>query len=638
MCGILGWVGVGQAPERALFQHALDTLSHRGPDDEGIWQDDGALLGHRRLSILDLTSAGHQPMVDTGSGATIVFNGEIYNYIELRDELAARGHRFTTECDTEVLLRAMVEWGVSALGKLNGMWAFGIWFPRTRTLLLARDRFGVKPLCFSRSRGRLAFASEPKALLALDPSLRRVNRQTLYELLARSELYVSNASFYEGIDLVPPAHYAEYRLDSDTLRMSRYWDYPQEQAPLRSAAEESEEFAALLEDAVRLRLRSDVPVGVTLSGGLDSSAILAASVQGDRAANRVCFTSVYGAGGAGEAPWAREAAGSYGMAPVEVEAPRERWETLLSEIGWHLDGPGYSPAVYPLWCLMSEARERGVPVLLEGQGADELIGGYPHYSAVAILEALGAAVGRGSPAALRRARDVWAGAARAFTGRRVALWMMREMAPGLVDLRRDRLGLTAVLRPEVFADARHSVHSRSVSRAPAHMDAMTARLWSDHSRDILPGLLHYGDAMSMAHSIESRLPFMDVRLVEWFFARPAERKTANGATKWMLRDFLRSRGLPRIADRHEKLGYPTPADQWLAADNGAILRSSLLAGDSRIREFCDPRELGSVIDRFVGGAAVGNHLYRLLSTEAWLRSSLGAAREPGTIAIEAAGA
>jgi len=615
MCGILGWVAPAAAGCRAEFSGALDLLAHRGPDDRGEYAGDGVLLGHRRLSIVDLSANGHQPMVDAVTGDVIVFNGEIYNYIELRHELMALGHIFHTASDTEVLLHAFQQWGAECLGRFNGMWAFAIWQPRSKTLFVSRDRFGVKPFFYTLDAAGLAFASEPKALLALFPNLRKVDELVLYRFLAEGSLHSGERSFYDGICSLPAGHYAFYRPGESTLRPVRYWDYPAPSEPrCANDFEALEVFSGLLENAVRLRTRSDVRVGLTLSGGLDSTAVLSAAqrtVPGDY----VCFTSVYGGALRGESAWAKMAGSAYGITPVEVEASRDGWFERLGDIAWHMDSPGYSPAVYPLWHVMQEARRQGVLVLLEGQGADEELGGYPQYAAISLL----AEFRRLN--SLRKLPETISNAVGTFGGRALTQWLLRETFPALITVQRRYSGALLALSDD-FKRKVSSLEDAVVSTRNDY-DPLTSRLQADHGRNILPALLQYGDAISMAHGVESRLPFLDYRLVEWIFSQPASTKIRHGKTKWVLRRYLESAGQREIANRKDKLGYPTPLAQWLSQGGGATVKSMLLAPDSRIRQYCDPAGIQQLIARTAaGGAGGGNHLYRLLSTEIWLRHCL----------------
>ncbi len=620
MCGILGWCGGHGPADVERFGAALDQLAHRGPDDRGVFDAHGVLLGHRRLSIIDLSGGGHQPMRDPASGAVIVFNGEIYNYLELRGRLEAYGHVFRTKSDTEVLLHAYLQWGASGLNKLNGMWSFAVWQPEQRKLFVARDRFGVKPFYFTYRPGSFAFASEPKSLLALFPELRQPDDLAVYKFLAEGLLYTEGRSFYQGIHTLLPAHYGEYVDQSGQFRTTRYWDYPEAfTSSAQNQRDTIKEFSSLFEDAVRVRTRSDVPVGVTLSGGLDSTAVLAATTP-NTPGDTACLTSVYGGYERGEAEWATIAAAPYGVVPVEVQAPKDAWLETLQRIAWHMDGPGYSPAVYPLWHVMREARRRGVLVLLEGQGADEALGGYPQYAVIALLSMV---KHWKNVAEWKRVAHVWGRLCATFTARWVMLWLLREVFPGLVSFNRRRAGAYMTLTDDFKATIEKQLaESSAVHTRPSHLTAepVTRRLWQDHSRNILPGLLHYGDAISMAHGVESRLPFMDFRLVEWMFSSGDTVKILDGETKWVLREYLYSVGQGRIAERKDKQGYPTPIERWLRDDDGAVVRELLLAPDRKISRFCNERGIERLLHHHLTGRpGAGNHLYRLISSELWLR-------------------
>jgi asparagine synthase (glutamine-hydrolysing) len=610
MCGILGWAGPASPPfTPEAFGAALTSILHRGPDDHGIWQADGVVLGHRRLSIIDLTAAGRQPMRSASGMTHIVYNGEIYNYIELRKKLRRFGVGVTGGSDTGVLLEAIEAWGPEALPRLNGMWAFATWNTQRRQLFLCRDRFGVKPLYYRLAGDGVAFASEPKALLALFPDNRRICRESLFDFLAFNELFVSDKSFYEGIHVLPPAHYAIYDCAAKTFRIQRYWDYPADVDDDMDADRAIDEFHALFDDAVRIRLRSDVPVGITLSGGLDSSAILASAAKYSITAPR-CFTSTYADSGTGELSWAKLASASARSTLQQAPARRAEWLNVLQDVVWHMDGPGYSPAVYPLWCLMQTARTEGVPVLLEGQGADEALGGYPQYS---ILELLDYVTGSGES---KRPRGLYSrlnGMRGAFSAQLSLAWLAREVSPALLRWHRSRVGFQSLLRRgRKVPDAR-------ISQNSGRDDRVRRRLLADHARDILPGLLHYGDAISMAHSVEARDPFLDYRLVEWMFRLPTRFKLRDGQTKWVLREFLRSSGMRAIGDRKDKKGYPTPAGAWLASEQGRDLESSLVDKPSVLHEWIEPTKLSKLFAKHRNGAlAAEHHLYKLLSAQMWI--------------------
>ena len=282
MCGIVATVGIDERAVTTRGAEALRVIAHRGPNDEGIWTDGTAWLGNRRLSIIDLTAGGHQPMVHEATGVVITYNGEIYNYIELRTELETAGHSFKTQSDTEVLLAAYLQWGERCLSRLNGMWGFLIWDPRIQRAFFARDRLGVKPLYYAVADGGLSVASEPKALLALHPELRRVDEASLFDFLASGNLYTGRRSFYAGVQVLEPGHWGLYDPSASSPAISRYWSLPNTSPSSVDYGQAVQTFGDLLTDAVRLRMRSDVPVGFTLSGGLDSSAVLQAAADSDR--------------------------------------------------------------------------------------------------------------------------------------------------------------------------------------------------------------------------------------------------------------------------------------------------------------------------------------------------------------------
>lgn len=624
MCGILAIIGntLPVSPDSA--NQALDTLTHRGPDDRGVWCVDGAWLGHRRLSIIDTSYAGHQPMVDEATGVALTFNGEIYNYIELSKELEALGHKFHSHSDTEVLLRAYLAWGKQCVQRFNGDWAFLIWDPRTETAFFSRDRFAVKPLFYTRARGVLSIASEPKALLELYPELRKVNETALFRFLKETALYDTADSFYEGINLLLPSHFAEYKADGNQLSIERYWDWPNDDEPL--CGDVQEQFDALFEDAIRLRMRSDVPVGVTLSGGLDSTAVLtAAEKQLEHDALRMkAFTSVYDQKSVGSAiderQWAAIAAQNCGQFDLQlVSAPENLWLQTLSKITWHMDGPGYSPAVFPLWNIMATSSRQKVLVLLEGQGADELLGGYSDYAIIEFIENFSRMVNRLDFQSLKRNITAYVGA----FGFQFLKRLLRRLSPQLRELNFRYSGVLGVMRKDFIGRVEHKPEVALTLQNSTSISVVEKEMRADFSVRELPGLLQYGDSISMANSIESRLPFLDYRLVNFCAKLPIDWKIRNGETKYILRQYLRRNGQNKIADRKDKKGYPTPLASFLKNNDGAMLREMLLVSNARICAYCDQKKLRRLINRYLAGAnQAENSLYRLLSTELWLRQCI----------------
>jgi asparagine synthase (glutamine-hydrolysing) len=625
MCGILASISaVPVPPER--FQSALDLLAHRGPDGEGVWADAGIQIGHRRLAIIDLSTQAAQPMHDANTGAVISYNGEIYNYIELRETLKARGHVFRTQSDTEVLLKAWAEWRDGMTTHLNGMWGFVIWEPATRTLFISRDRFGVKPLYYAQVHDRLLIASEPKALLALEPSLAEVNLTALYDLFISSRGILGAQTFFRNIAAVPPGHSISCTVDASgapqALKMTRYWSYPDPEDVYISAQQSAETFAGLLEDAVALRMRSDVPVGLTLSGGLDSSAILAA-VSAHQSGKMHCFTSVYSATERGEEHWAQQAAAVHQHPLAAIEAGEVNWLDTLRSIVWHMDGPSQSSAVFPLWTVAKAARQKGVPVLLEGQGADELLGGYAQYMPFQSRHLLkDIAFGRAN---MKDLLSHWQGATSTFGQRWSALWHLRAVAePTYKSLQR------VFGRGRLFAT--DSMPSRGydmdIPATARRRGGLYQKLLTDHMRDALPSLLHYGDAVTMAHGIESRLPFMDYRMVEWVF-RYQPPVISEGRTKWPIRSYLENQGYGAIARRADKLGYPTPVVQWIQGSEAFIREDMLARANARLWSIFDRKAVTRAFEASLkGDMAAAFHFYKIIPTHLWLEQLPAAPQEP----------
>jgi asparagine synthase (glutamine-hydrolysing) len=611
MCGLVAIFGEPEAVPHLRRMAALDSIAHRGPDAEGVWLGPHSWMGFRRLSIVDLSDGANQPMVDPETGLVIVFNGEIYNYVELRDELRAKGHRFRTSSDTEVLLKAYAEWGPEALNKLNGMWALAIWDPRTKRAFLARDRFGVKPLYYSIGSSGLMLASEPKALHWLDPRSLDVDRSTLVDFFVRSQAHYGERTFYSRIKALPAGYSGFYAVDDRTLTLRRYWDYPHPENKSRAKADDQAEFTALFDDAVKIRLRTDVPLGLTLSGGLDSSAILASATQLMAGPMR-SYTSVYGANQRGEESWAMIAASCAGTEAFAVEAPLDSWANTLPAIARHMDSPGFSPAVLPLWSIMARSRRDGVPVLLEGQGADELLAGYVQYAAVAALRQLGTGD-------LSGALKAFFGMSSTYGSKSALSWLVRSLLPDTVTSisRRSRIGWFE--EADIAAWQDRSVDP-TVSTAGECYDPMYKALWLDHSRKVLPSLLHYGDAISMAHGIESRLPFLDYRLVEWVF-RSRPRLIDHGSTKSLVRHYLNDHGFGRISARKDKIGYSVPVSTWLSTSGREYVRDTLADPSADIWSYLRYEKLQTMFaetERNDSNRLF--HFFKLVSTQAWLQS------------------
>ncbi len=539
MCGIAGIYRrhSPDAGDPSRLVAMSGRLAHRGPDDfaylllnsldgtfqlaqEGFaHQPSDICLGHRRLSIIDLSSHARQPMAGPDNDLFLVFNGEIFNYLELREQLVSRGYRFRTHSDTEVILHAYREWGENCVTRFNGMWALAIWDQRRRRMFCSRDRFGIKPFYYRLDDSAFIFASEIKGILPALETPPGADYSVLSDYLIDGTLCRTNATFFEGILRLPPAH--NLIVSSTSVVLGRYWDY-KTQSQAYDKRQPVETFRELLSDAVKLRLRSDVPVGVALSGGIDSSSILGLAGRFTDSGRLKTFTAVFPGERFDESEFASIAAEAAGAEIFRVDYQPSDFIHDLRRVIWSLDYPSLEGQTLVRWQLMNVASGH-VKVILEGQGADEMLAGYVgRYFAPYLFDELArTAMGRRS-LSLRELVASSAEVRRKF-GFRVYQGLVREMAPRWLPHRAIR---------KLWA--RNRVYTRDFARRNAGRletpsgvfdDRLDAVLHFDHETAILPLLLKFGDALSMASSIESRLPFLDHRLVEFTFGLPAQLQT-----------------------------------------------------------------------------------------------------------------
>jgi asparagine synthase (glutamine-hydrolysing) len=545
----------------------LSHLVHRGPDGDGEWySDDGqAALGHRRLAIIDPTPAGAQPMLDPSGRVIIVFNGEIYNYRELADRLRVLGARFQSSCDTEVLLQAYLMWGEDCLAELNGMFAFAILDYRRRKLFCARDRFGEKPFLFKRTGDSFAFSSEYKALLLLCSSKVEIDPRLLLRFLhnPRQGLDDRRQTLFGDIEQLLPGESASVDLDSMAVSISRYWDVSPDPLVARlSETDAISHFEELLRDSVKLRLRSDVPLGSCLSGGIDSSSIvcLARQFVGEDHPYHV-FTGRFPGTPSDEGRYADSVIEATGAIP-HTNAPNA--ENFLEEIPdfiWMNELPVGSTSQYAQWCVFRDAKEHGITVLLDGQGADELLGGYEQYF-VQYLDSLPTtdpATRQSEEAAIRKrypgALDIMGRSCLKNDAGNWARWLAAQVT-GAGSNPAFGMSLDMALELERASDTHH----------PSGFHPLTAALYQDSFQSHLPTLLRYGDRNSMAHSIEVRLPFCDHRIAEFALSLSPANLMGRCETKHVLRRAMAS-SLPReITTRWNKQGFLPPQESWFAEE------------------------------------------------------------------------
>ncbi|MGE0710920.1 MAG: asparagine synthase (glutamine-hydrolyzing) [Planctomycetota bacterium] len=607
MCGIAGILDLRGAPvDPTAVQVMTAVLAHRGPDGDGVVSLGPLALGHRRLAIFDPTPAGAQPMHLADAGLWVSYNGEIYDHPELRAELEAAGVSFRTRCDTEVLLRAYERWGDDAFARFNGMFVVALWDERRRRLVLARDRFGIKPLYTYEHEGRLLFASEPKAILAVAPAARAVDEGVLGRFLAAGAQDEGRRTFFRGIEQAPPATLLSWELGAGAARRRerRYWE-----PPPPGSARPRDPVAALraaLESSVELRLRSDVPVGTCLSGGLDSSAIVGLAAGIAREPVRT-YTAVHDDPGYDERAFARAVVARHGCLGAEVTPnPGRDLVGLLDLIGWYHDEPCARPGLISQWFVMSLAAGQ-VTVLLDGQGGDELLLGYVHQVPAYLRSLLGDA--RRQPGGLARlVHDAAALLGQPTTTPHGPGRLVAHLARAALERARPRR--PSALAPDLLAAA---------LPAPGGADqgAPVQRLLRDELfRTSLPALLHHEDRASMAFSLEARVPFLDHRLVELVLGLDFHLLVRDGQLKGLLREAVRDRLPPEVAARRDKLGYPTPIGRWLLEARDEA-REALFCGFAE-RGYLRPRALEQAWAELEAGRGSPWPLYRWLTTELWL--------------------
>lgn len=555
VCGIVGAVGLVREPAPEFAEDILDSIRHRGPDASGhIFRGD-TWLGSRRLKVLDLGDEANQPMGDDASGVVLVYNGELYNFLELRETLERKGHRFETTGDTEILLRGYLEWGDALFPRCNGMWAVAIHDPRRGGTLLCRDRFGEKPLHLGRTAdGAWWFGSEAATLRLAGAGTGRFDPSRVLNFLLFGDAEDPTGSFFEGISQVPPGHCV--LVDATGIVEEREWWRFAEFAEERwgNAPAHPEEIEDALDRAVRLRLRSDVLVGSSLSGGIDSSTILASIRSLDPAREIHVFTASFPGQAVDEWERARRVAERFGATAHRVEPTLDGFLDALPLIVRRQGGPFDSPSVYAQWCVMEEASAAGVVVLLDGQGADETWGGYRKYVWFAVAEALLRGDLASATSIVKRwrlARDLprpdalqVGGLALPAPGRHVAR----------VALRRLHRWVGPALLEAALVDPQGSKVGGPLLRQAA---------LADGARVILPRLLRYADRNSMAWSRELRLPFLDLEVVGHAFASGWRRGFESGWTKELLRRVAERRLPEDIVWRRGKTAYDIPEDDWL---------------------------------------------------------------------------
>lgn len=574
MCGFTGYFSNSAAVSSLQLRRALDAIAHRGPDDEGINRYEVAggelCLAHRRLSIIDLSANGHQPFVDATGRFSMLYNGEVYNYRELRSELEPLGHTFRTDTDTEVVLEAWKAWGNDAWKKCIGMFSIVIYDAQNETLTFVRDAFGIKPLYYSITEEAIFFASEIPAIQALYPHQLLLNEQRAFSFLVWSHYDFGDQTFYKEIKQLMPAHGVTYDLKKRQLAKPERWWWPSIAENKNITFEEAAaQLRSMFLNSVRLHLRSDVPLGVALSGGVDSSAVTCAIRHAEPEMPLKTFSFIAKGSPVSEEHWVDEVNAKTGASPAKVYVKPDEILTDLEDLVRTLGEPFGSTSIYAQYRVFKLVKEQGVTVTLDGQGADELLAGYwgyPHdrlrsllnqgkwWSALSFLYHWGNWPGRSRKQALgilfqELLPESWKFRLKARKNTLVPAWLKAERLP---------------LTPEKLARPLYTEQAELKNRQLAHA------LRIDLINGGLQSLLRHGDRNAMRWSVESRVPFLTIPLVEFVLSLPeAYLISPKGETKSIFKAAMRGIVPDAILDRRDKIGFSTPEGDWLRQMNAA---------------------------------------------------------------------
>ncbi len=621
MCGITGIIHLNGDPVfPPVLRKMTDAIAHRGPDSEGQWIEGNVGLGHRRLAIIDLSPAGHQPMTSTDHRYVLSFNGEIYNFRELRTELEAAGYWFRSKTDSEVVLYGLVHWGTDALLKFNGMFALALWDRKVRTLLLARDRYGIKPLYYAQQGQCFAFGSEQKAITAQPQFVRKLDKQALLEYFTFQNIF-TDRTLLQDIHLLPAGHHATLDLNvgSPTLKRSQYWDYRFRESDHPAGKQEYiEELDRLFRQAVSRQLVSDVELGSYLSGGMDSGSITAIAARSFP--NLKTFTCGFDLSSASgielafdERPKAEAMSARFKTEHYEMVLKAGDMERCLPQVAWHLEEPRVGQS-YPNY-YAAKLASKFVKVVLSGSGGDELFGGYPwrYYRA---------ANSQNFEQYIDQYYQYWQ--------RLVNNTELKQM------FARVQSELGGVWTRDIFRDV-FATHDNLLERPE---DYINHSLYFE-AKTFLHGLLVVEDKLSMAHSLESRVPFMDNDLVDFAMRCPVSLKLNNLAQvvkinenelgdkkgqffqktndgKQILRDMM-SRYIPTDITRAEKQGFSSPDASWFKGESIDFVKRTLLNGNARIYDVLDRQTVASLIEQHLCGEQNRRLLiWSLLNVETFL--------------------
>jgi asparagine synthase (glutamine-hydrolysing) len=621
VCGICGVVQLRGEPRPVIASESLDrmtdSMTHRGPNDRGTYRSDGIALGVRRLSIVDV-EAGHQPFANEDGSVWGIQNGELYNHGEIRERLRAAGHRFATRCDTEILPHLYEDAGSALPEHLRGMFGLAVWDERTRTALIARDRLGIKPIYYAEVGDLLVFGSELKSVLTSGLVPTDLDYEAIDAFLTLGFVPGPLTPLRAVRKLMPGQRLL---VSPSGLRAEQYWEYPKP-APVEISLEDAGEgLLSGLEESVRLRLMSDVPLGAMLSGGIDSSVIVALMSRQMTEPVKTFSIGFAEAGEGNELADARHVAEFFGTDHHELELSFAEDTVDLAQLVWHMDEPLADLSALGFLAL-SELAASKVTVALSGQGADELLGGYRKHRAASIAGAWGRLPGfmqSAGGALLARGPARLGRAARTLAAQDAAerlLMMSGNLAPGL----RRRLALGPLAELDGGAGLR-ALRSRLDGVAD---DPLPATLYLDGQLGLVDDMLHYFDRASMAHSLEVRVPFLDHRVVEYCATIPGRHKVRRLNTKHVLKHVARGLIPDRIIDKPKVGFFNAAVEGWFAAQTRGAISDYLLGPNPRYAELLDRREVERLVKNHADGTDTGNAyaLLSILMLEIWLSSYL----------------
>jgi asparagine synthase (glutamine-hydrolysing) len=619
MCGICGKLNFDrQEPvDPGLLERMMDLIRHRGPDGDGVYRSGPAGLGHRRLSIIDL-STGDQPMSNEDGTVWVVYNGEIYNFPELRTELQARGHKFKSTTDTEVIVHLYEELGAECVARFRGMFAFALWDERRQLLLLARDRVGIKPLYYAKTGRSLLFASEIKSILA-DPSVeRRINLAAIDRFLTYYYL-PGNETLLEGVYKLDPGHYLV--ASNGNIGVRQYWDLKFPDSPSQiSFGDAVDELRVLLRRTVKDHMISDVPVGVLLSGGVDSTGVLRYAVE---QTDKPIHTFTIGFDGqqfADERPYARLAAQKYGTKHQEITMTAGDFRDFLPKYVWHMEEPVCEPPAVALYFVSKLARESSVKVLLSGEGGDEAFGGYQNYRNLFFLEKLKSALGP-AKGFLRCGFQ---------TLGQIGLRRFEKYA-GLVDLPLPSYYMSRTAMPGTgFNQMKETLYKKEFSEALGEQksDTPTKRLFERlegisplnqmlyvDTKSWLPDdLLVKADKITMATSVELRVPLLDFQVLEFAAALPQDYKVSGWRLKRILKAALEE-SVPQEILNRKKTGFPVPYDKWLRNEMDEFVSDTILSQNASIYSYFSKNKVLELAQMHRDGKSGSEEIFCLLVLE-----------------------